>query len=152
SDAASVVPMIESSPLAALPEPQRRELARSLRSSLARAYSNLGGMQAQGERFARAAGVFEKAAAAGPLFPQVQSSLGVAYFNARRFDKATDPLARAFRDHPQDAALRRMLGLAWLNLQAYDKAAELLRGDPERATNPSLEFAYGLALVKTDRA
>ena len=150
--AAPVVPMIEATPLAALSEPQRRDLAGRLRPSLARAYLNLGVMQAQGQRFARAAEFFERVAAVEPTFPQVQSSLGVAYFNARQFDKATASLARALDEDPRDFGLRRMLGLAWLNLEGYDKAADLLRGDPERARNPSLEFAYGLALVKSGRA
>ena len=45
-----------------------------------------------------------------------------------------------------------MLGLAWLNLQEYAKAAEMLADDPEREKDPSLQFAYGLSLVKSDRA
>ena len=45
-----------------------------------------------------------------------------------------------------------MLALAWLNTESYAKAAELLQDDPERETDPSLQFAYGMALVKSDRA
>src|SRR6185503_19810917 len=87
-----------------------------------------------------------------PALPRVQSSLGVAYFNARLFAKATDPLLRALAAQPGETGLRRMLALAWLNLQQYAKAAEILADDPDREADPSLQFAYGLALVKTDRA
>ena len=131
---------------------ERLALQRRVTSALARTYLNLGVLQAQAERFARAAELFEKAAAVDPDFPQVQSSLGVAYFNARLFDKATGPLARALAAGAGDAGLKRMLALAWLNRRRFRKAAELLRDDPEREPIPSLQFAYGLALVKSDRA
>jgi tetratricopeptide (TPR) repeat protein len=138
--------------LKSLPKARRDELRREAVTAVAATYLNLGVLQAQAERFAAAAELFESAAAVDPDFPRVQSSLGVAYFNARLFDKATGPLARALAAQPGDAGLKRMLGLAWLNLQEYRKAAELLAEDPERETNPSLAFAYGLALVKSDRA
>jgi len=144
--------LAETTALRALPTERRQELKSEAAAALARTYLNLGVLQAQAEQFARAAELFEKAAAVDPDFPQVQSSLGVAYFNARLFDKATGPLARALDAHPGDAGLKRMLALAWLNLQDYRKAAELLTDDPERETNPSLQFAYGLALVKSERA
>jgi tetratricopeptide (TPR) repeat protein len=147
-----VVPMIEASPLAALSPPERLELEHRVTAALALAYLNLGVMHVQDKRFARAAEFFEEAAAVDPDLPPVQSSLGVAYFNAQRYDKATGPLARALAARPQDAGLRRMLAMAWLNTQTYDKAAELLKEDPELDTNPSLQFAYGLALVKSDRS
>ncbi len=148
----TAVPMIESSPLSELPPSQRLEVKTRVRAALARAYLNLGVMKAQTERFSQAAEMFEKAAGVDPDFPQVQSSLGVAYFNARQFEKATGPLSRALAAAPADPALNRLLAMAWLNTQAYDRAAELLQGDPERATNPSLQFAYGLALVKSGHA
>lgn len=147
-----VVPMIEASALADLPPPQRLEVESRVRATLARSYLNLGVMKAQGARFSQAAEMFEKAAGVDPDFPQVQSSLGVAYFNARQFGKATGPLSRALAATPADPALKRLLAMAWLNSQTYDRAAELLQDDPDRATNPSLQFAYGLALVKSDRA
>ena len=151
-DRAPVVPVIEASPLAALSASERVDLARRVRAELARTYLNLGVLHARGERFARAAEQFEKAAEVDPDFPQVQASLGVAYFNARQFDKATAPLTRALAANPADAGLKRTLAMAWLNTEAYAKAAELLQDDPELATNPSLQFAYGLALVKSDQA
>jgi tetratricopeptide (TPR) repeat protein len=146
-----VAPVIEASPLDGLPPSERVELKGRVTAGLARSYLNLGVMRAQGERFAEAAALFEKAAGVDPAFPKVQYSLGVAYFNAGQFEKATGPLARALAVSPKEAGLKRMLAMAWLNAEKYDKAAELLGDDPEIATNPSLEFAYGLALAKSDR-
>jgi len=131
---------------------ERRELKGRVVTALCRSYLNLGILQAQQERFEPAAELFAKAAALDPDFPQLQSSLGIAYFNARQFDKATGPLLRALAANPNDAGLGRMLALAWLNTQAYAKAAELLQDDPQREVDPSLQFAYGLALVKSERA
>jgi len=140
------------SPLADLAPARRLELRQRVRDALARAYLNLGVIEVKRGRFAPAAELFQKAAELDPDLPQVQSSLGTAYFNAREFDKATPPLSRALAATPRDGALKRMLAMAWLNTNAYDKAADLLRDDPERDANPSLQFAYGLALVKSDRA
>jgi tetratricopeptide (TPR) repeat protein len=147
-----LVPVVEDSPLQAFSPSDRADLRRRVTAGLARAYLNLGVIQVPAGRFSRAAEFFEKAAAVDPDFPQVQSSLGVAYFNAGDFDKATGPLTRALEANPQDAGLRRMLAMAWLDTQTYDKAADLLRGDLDRDANPSLQFAYGLALVKSGRA
>ena len=145
------VPVIEASPLADLPGPERLALEKRVASALARVYLNLGVMQVRGERFARAAELFEQAKALDPDFPQLQSSLGVAYFNARQFQQATAPLSRALSASPDDAALKRMLAMAYLESQDHAKAADLLRGDPELERNPSLQFAYGLALVRSGR-
>jgi tetratricopeptide (TPR) repeat protein len=149
----------EGSPLAELPHWQRQGLKRRATAVLVRAYFNLGVLQAQGhrsasaaERFTRAAAFFERAAALDPEFPQVQSSLGVAYFNAREFAKATDPLARAVAAKPEDGGLRRMLATSWLNTEAWEKAAALLEDDPERGTDAALQFAFGLALLRSGRA
>jgi tetratricopeptide (TPR) repeat protein len=147
------------SPLAALPLWQRQGLKRRAASGLVRSYFNLGVIQAQArrsvpaaERFARAAAFFERAAALDPDFPQVQASLGVAYFNAREFAKATGPLSRAATARPEDRGLKRMLATSWLNTEAWDKAAALLEDDPERETDAALQFAYGLALLRSGRA
>jgi tetratricopeptide (TPR) repeat protein len=147
----SAAPLIETSPLAALAPSERVELKRRVASGLARSYLNLGVMQAQGEHFAEAAELLEKAAGVDPDFPRVQYSLGVAHFNAQQFEKATGPLTRALALSPQDAGLKRMLAMAWLNAEKYEKAAELLRDDPDLPVNPSLQFAYGLALAKSER-
>jgi tetratricopeptide (TPR) repeat protein len=143
---------VESAALKALSPERRADVRREAVAALAGTYLNLGVLQAQAEQFVRAAELFEKAAAVDPEFPRVQSSLGVAYFNAQLFEKATGPLQRALAAQPGDPGLKRMLGLAWLNLQEYGKAAVLLADDPDRESNPSLAFAYGLALVKSERA
>jgi tetratricopeptide (TPR) repeat protein len=129
-----------------------QELRRRVMTALASAYLNLGVMQAQRQRFERAAELLERAAEVDPAFPKVQYSLGVARFNAHQFDKATGPLARALADQPHDVALKRMLAMAWLNTEAFDKAAELLRDDPGREDDPALQYAYGLALVRGNHA
>ncbi len=107
-----VLPLLDSSPLAALSAEERGPLKRRATAAVARAYLNLGVLYAQAERFARAAELIEKAAAVEPDFPRVQSSLGIAYFNAGRFDKAAGALARALAADGTDAGLRRMLALA----------------------------------------
>jgi len=96
--------------------------------------------------------MFEMAAEVDPAFPKVQYSLGVARFNAQQFDKATGPLSLALAEAAGDVGLRRMLAIAWLNTEAYEKAAELLRDDPGRDEDASLQYAYALALVRSNRA
>jgi tetratricopeptide (TPR) repeat protein len=131
---------------------EREMVASRVRATLARAYLNLGIMQAQANRFARAAEVFEEAALIDPAFPQVQYSLGVAYFNAEQFDKAAAALTRALEQQPGNADTRRMLALAAMNAEDYTRAADLLRDDPKRASDPSLQYVYGLSLVRSNRA
>ena len=150
----SAAPPLDRSPLSALTDKQRAELERRTTTAIARACLNLGVMHAQQQRFARAAELFEQVVAVDPSFPQAQYSLGVAYFNAQQYEKAAAPLARALAEKPDDKAdedIRRMLALAYLNTDAYDKAADLLRNDPRRDADPSLSYAYGLALVRSDR-
>src|SRR5439155_18524904 len=136
------------SPLATLAPSERSDLERRIRTALARAYVNLGVIQAQKQRFSRAAEFFEEAVGVDPSFPQAQYSLGVAYFNAQQYEKAAAALARAAS---QDAEVRRMLAVAYLKAEAYEKASELLRNDPQRASDLSLQYAYGLALVRSGR-
>ena len=66
-------------------------VGRRVASMLAGVYPNMGIMQAQADRFARAAELFEDAAAIDPAFPQVQYPLGVAYFNAQQDTKRRPP-------------------------------------------------------------
>jgi len=132
--------------------PDQAKIEQHVKAALARAYLNLGIVHAQAQRFARAADLFEQAAEVDPAFPQLQYSLGVAYFNARQYDKATGPLTRALEQDSKNGDVKRMLALASLNADDYAKAAELLRGDPQLPTNPSLQYAFGLALVRSDRA
>jgi tetratricopeptide (TPR) repeat protein len=134
------------------PAADRERLERRVANVLARAYMNLGVMQAQDRKFARAAELFSHAADAEPEFPQVQYSLGVAYFNAQQYENAIAPLGRALAADPSNNGARHMLALASLNTGAYGKAAELLGADAQRDEDPSLQYAYALALVRSDRA
>lgn len=129
----------------------RARLFEAVRTTLARASFNLGVMATQSRRFVRAADHFEQAASVDPDFPRVQYSLGVARFNAGQFQEAAPTLSAALVQQPDDRALRRMLALAWLNTESYDRAAELLAADPGRASDRSLQYAYGLALVRSGR-
>lgn len=130
----------------------RAELSRQIAAALARTALNLGVLEAQAQRFARAAAFFEQAAAADPAFPRVQYSLGVAYFSGGEFGRAIPPLQRAVDAEPQNVEARRMLAMASLNTEDYARAATLLGEDPQRASDPSLEYTYGLALVRSGRA
>jgi len=125
---------------------------RTLTTIIARAYFNLGVMAAQQSKFEHAAAMLAVAADQSPDFPGVQSALGIASFNAQRYQAAAGPLTRALAADPGNAALRRMLALTWLNVEAYDKAAALLKEDPQRATDGSLQYAYGMALVRSGHA
>jgi tetratricopeptide (TPR) repeat protein len=143
--------VLDTSAVSVLGDDERQALRGHLRTVLARSYFNLGVLQAQAERFLRAAEYFERAAGLDPAFPRVQYSLGVALFNAKAFDRAAGPLARALDETPADMNLRRMLAMAWLNTEAYEKAADLLENDPGRRGEPSLQYAYGLALARSQR-
>ena len=143
---------LEIAGLDTLTDSERTALQGRLGTILARTYLNLGIIHAQATRFARAAELFELAAGIDPAFPQVRSSLGVAYFSAEQYEKAVPALTRATEQQPQDADSRRMLALASLNAGDYARAAELLRADPKLPADPSLQYAFGLALVRSDRA
>src|SRR5262249_21537418 len=128
------------------------EVRADLAKRLAQAYFNLGIISAQSGRFAQAGDRLELAAKQQPDFPRVQYSLGVARFNAQQYDRATGPLTRALADEPSNADVRRMLALSWVNLEAFDKAAALLRDDPQRGSDLSLQYLYGLSLVRSGHA
>jgi tetratricopeptide (TPR) repeat protein len=140
------------SPLASLTPEGRAAMQRQLGETIARACMNLGVMHAQAQRFSRAAEQFAEAAAIDAEFPQVQYSLGVVYFNTQQYEQATGPLTRALAADPENTSIRRMLGLAWFHVENYAKAAELLERDPARESEPSLQFAYALALIRSERA
>ncbi len=69
-EAATVLPA--QSAFSGLPASERERLERRAATALARAYMNLGVMQAQAQRFGRASEFFAHAADADPEFPQVQ--------------------------------------------------------------------------------
>jgi tetratricopeptide (TPR) repeat protein len=121
-------------------------------TALARAYLNLGVLESREEKLPAAVALFEQAAALDPDLPQLQYSLGAARFSAGQFSEAAVALQRALDAAPENIDLRRMLALAWLNSGAYPKAVELLAVDPARQELPQLQYAYGLALVRSDRA
>jgi tetratricopeptide (TPR) repeat protein len=148
----AAAPLVVNSHFSGLSSDQRAALERRSVGALAGAYMNLGVMQAQARRFGRAAEFFAQAADADLDFPQVQYSLGVAYFNAAQYENAMGPLGRALAADPSKADVRRMLALASLNAGSYEKAAELLASDARRDSDPSLQYAYALALVRSNRA
>ncbi len=150
-DAALAAAGIAGTAVSGLGPDDRSRLFEAVRTTLARASFNLGVMATQARRFVRAADHFEQAASVDPDFPRVQYSLGVARFNAGQFREATSPLSAALERQSGAPALRRMLALAWLNAEVYDRAAELLASDPARAADRSLQYAYGLALVRSGR-
>jgi tetratricopeptide (TPR) repeat protein len=131
---------------------EREDARRRVTPALVRANLNLGVMHAQAGRFLRAADFCEQAASIDPTFPQVQYSLGVAYFNAQRYDKAVTPLTQALEADRGNAIVSRMLAIASLETDDYAKAVSLLADDPQRERDPSLQYAYGLALVRGGRA
>jgi tetratricopeptide (TPR) repeat protein len=131
---------------------ERTSLRGRVDVALSRAYINLGIIHAQASRFSRAAELFEASAAIDPAFPQVQYSLGVAYFNSEQYDKAVPALVKALEQQPQTPEASRMLALASLNAGDYVRAADLLRKDPALPSDPKLQYAFGLALVRSNRA
>ncbi len=162
--AASTWPL-ELSPLSGVDPRRRAAVEQAVTRGLVQAYFNLGVMQTKAGRFGRAAALYARAAELEPSDPQLQYALGTALFNDGQFERATAPLERALDEPPGDESLldgatsvslrenlRRMLALARFNSGDYGEAAELLRDDPERAANPSLEYAYAVALVRSGRA
>ncbi len=132
--------------------PARRvELRREVEGALARAYFNLGVMRLQASELSRA---LEFLAAADELdaeMPGLQRAIGVARFNARQHAAAVAPLERALAQQRGDVELQRLLALTQLESGGYAEAAELLAVDPQRATDPALQYAYALSLVRSDQ-
>ncbi len=144
-------PPLESKSVDHLSPRERQELQVDLEKRLTQTYLNLGVLLTQAKHIERAGDLFAQAAALDPDFPQVQYALGVARFNSGQFSQATEPLAQALELDPANAELKRMLALAWLNSDKYAEAAELLKDDSERKFNRSLQYAYGLSLVRSGR-
>jgi tetratricopeptide (TPR) repeat protein len=150
--ASSLLAIGEESPVEHLAIETRRRLGAEVRAKLALAHLNLGVLHARAERFAQAIEPLELAAELDPTLPRAHYSLGVALFNDSRFEPAATALEIALDRQPDDESARRMLALASLNAERYGRAAALLERDPRRATDPSLQYAYGLALARSDRA
>ena len=155
--AASTWPL-ELSPLSGVDPEQRTAVEQAVTRGLVQAYYNLGVMQTRAGAFARAARHYVRAveledgASREGASPRLQYALGTALFNAGQFEQATAPLERALEETPEDQNLRRMLALAWFNSGGYEQAAGLLRDDPDLGANPSLDYAYAVALVRSGRA
>ena len=150
--AATPLPSLETGPIGSLAPAARTALRSQTATALARVYLNLGIMQAQEKRYVRATGLLQSAAALDPSLPRLQYSLGVAAFNAELYGVAAAALDRAVVADPANADARRMLALASLNARAFDRAAELLKADPDVQRDPSLQYAYGVALVHSGHA
>ncbi len=157
--AASTWPL-ELSPLSGVEPQARAAVERAVTRGLVQAYFNLGVMQTRAGDFARAATLYARAAELEPAYPGLQYALGTTLFNSGQFEQATAPLERARGESSDDDTpssvslrenLRRMLALAWFNSGSYEPAAELLRDDPGRGANPSLEYTYAVALVRSGR-
>jgi tetratricopeptide (TPR) repeat protein len=142
----------ESSPVAGLSDRAQADLSRAVTTALARAAFNLGVLHAQAQRFARAAEFLETTSELAPDFPRLSYTLGVTYFNLAQYAKAVAPLQRALTESPADGTVRRMLALSELEAERYAEAAALLEADPQREQDASLQYAYGVALVRSDRA
>ena len=143
---------LELSPVSGFSPGERAGIEAAVRRSLVQVYFNLGVLQTKEGRFERAAALYSRAAELDPDFPQLQFSLGAALFNSGQYELATASLARAREKDPADETLRRMLALARFNSHSYEAAAALLRDDPGRATTPSLQYTYAVALVRSGRA
>jgi tetratricopeptide (TPR) repeat protein len=129
-----------------------RETSQKIKGAMASAYLNLGVLQAKQGNSAGAADFFEQGTGLDPESHQLQYSLGVARFNAGQFALATGPLSRALQQEPDDAQLRQMLAMAWFNAADYGKAAEMLADLPARRSILGLQYAYGVALVRSGRS
>lgn len=127
--------------------------------ALARSYLNLGVMQSQAGRPERAADLLGAGAEIAPDFPRLQYSLGVARFQAGRHAEALEPLEAALDGLPSDplqntaeaATIHRMLALSRLETGDPAGAAETLADPALRGDDPSLHYAWALALVRSGR-
>jgi tetratricopeptide (TPR) repeat protein len=130
---------------------QRDELRLEVKTALARTYLNLAVMRLQSGELPRAIALLAPAEQLDPELPGLQRAIGVAQFNAQHHEAAIAPLTRALAREPGDPELTRLLALAHLQTGGFAKAAELLAGDPQRARDPALQYAYALSLVRSDQ-
>ncbi len=151
-DAPSSLSSFGDSTVRDLPAEARQAIVAHVATALAQAYYNLGVLHVQARHFDRAAEMFETAVQLSPALPQGRYALGLAYFNAHRYERAHPLLAAAVVDRPRDASVRRMAALAAFNVEAYAEAATLLDDDPTRGDDASVQYMYGVALVRSGRA
>ena len=137
--------------LAALGPERRAALRPRLDRDAARAYANLGTLAARDGRPVPATRLFKAAAALDPALDGLDRNLGLTAFQARRWEVAAEALERVLRSAPDDLEALRALALTEVNRERYDAAADLLATDPDRASDPSLQYAYALSLVRSGR-
>ena len=117
-----------------------------------RVSSTSGVMHAQASAFGARGGVVREGGRCRSRLPAAsQYSLGVAWFNAEQSRKAAAALERALAAAPDDPNRRACWRWPRSTRTTTGRAAELLARRSGRATDPSLQFAYGLALVRSDR-
>jgi tetratricopeptide (TPR) repeat protein len=132
-----------------LPAAERQRLRDSAAELVARSYLQLGVLELRSARYPRAVELLSSASGLAPQLPGLSRALAIALFNARRFADAIPQLAVALTGEPGDAELRRLLAVARLETADYAGAAELLAGDPLRESDPALQYAYAMALVRS---
>jgi tetratricopeptide (TPR) repeat protein len=128
-----------------------KELRSQLKTMVARAYFNLGTLQAQEAHFQRAAHFFQRAARWQAEFPSVQYSLGLALYNAQQYAEAIPALERVVQQEPANARAQRLLGLSCFQAGQYDRAAAILAGAQAEADS-SLLYTLGVSLARSGRA
>lgn len=143
---------LDAGAVASLAPPTRAAVRARAATALAGVYLNLGILQVQEKRYARATALMQSGAALDPAVPRLQYSLGVAAFNAEQFTVAATALEHALAADPSNTDARRMLALASLNARAFGRAADLLETDPDLQRDPSLQYAYGVALIHSGKA
>ncbi|HEX4567909.1 MAG TPA: tetratricopeptide repeat protein [Vicinamibacterales bacterium] len=143
---------LDAGDIASLAAPTRAAVRARAATALAGVYLNLGILQVQEKHYARATALMQSGAALDPAVPRLQYSLGVAAFNAEQFTVAAAALEHALATDPSNADARRMLAVASLNARAFDRAADLLERDPDLQRDPSLQYAYGVALIHSGKA
>jgi tetratricopeptide (TPR) repeat protein len=129
-----------------------KKLRSQLQTTVARAYFNLGTLQARQQRFARAAAFFEDAARRDEAFPAVHYSLGLARYNAQQYPEAVPALERALQSDSTNRRAARMLGLSYFHSEQYEKAAAALSDDPEVVSDDGLRYALAVSLARSGRS
>jgi len=143
---------LDAGAVGSLGPPARAAVRARAATALAGVYLNLGILQVREKRYARATALMQSGAALDPAVPRLQYSLGVAAFNAEQFTIAATALEHALSADPSNTDTRRMLALASLNARAFGRAADLLETDPDLQRDPSLQYAYGVALIHSGKA
>ena len=143
--------------LDALAHADRREAdARALRQEVAatvvRASFNLGVLLVQSGQLPAGNRAPRGRRDASTRFSAPAVSARRRLFQCRPVQSCARAAAAGAREAPDDPEIRRMLALAAFNTDSYAEAAALLESDRDRLTQPAFQYAYGVALVRSDRA